>query len=122
MNNIDKHRLLIAAGCKGTHSSISPLTRETFGKWQAGDYSGRPVIRAAGGVGFLVPRDVGNFPLKTGNRLLTVRESEIQQEMHFTFDVALNEPGVIKGEPVVPTLRSFADTVKNLIAGFAPLL
>ena len=42
--------------------------------------------------------------------------------MHFTFDVALNEPGVIKGEPVVPTLRSFADTVKNLIAGFAPLL
>ena len=47
-----------------------------------------------------------------------VCEPEKYEEMHVTFDVALNEPNVVVRKPIIWTLRFLYDKVDALILSF----
>jgi hypothetical protein len=61
--------------------------------------------------------------LAEGNILGEVSgNSEANQRIKFTFDVALGEPEFLAGEPVVPTLNYLAQMVEAIIAHFESLV
>ena len=47
---------------------------------------------------------------------------ETERDPDFEFDIALYEPSIVEGEPVVPVLRQLLDTVNSVVNTFAPLL
>lgn len=47
---------------------------------------------------------------------------ELKKDMDFTFEIAINEAGVVERESLLPTLVKMADCVDDLIANFKPLL
>jgi hypothetical protein len=65
---------------------------------------------------------VRHVPLKAGDILLTIPESEVEQYMQFRFIITFTEPGIIEGEPIIETLHQMADVVDNIVASFRPLL
>ena len=116
LNKIDKHRLLIAAG--STFESVDI----------AGDMT-RPLEKALGKpLGVSIPslsiRPANNlFPLNAGDQLfIGAPDDEVDQNKQFTFEVALNEPGIVESEPVLKVLKDMFDLVESLIPGFRPLL
>lgn len=60
-------------------------------------------------------------PLKDGDVVAT-RESEMDNDMNLTLDVAFTEPELIEGRAVIKTLQRLADLVDKLILSFRPLL
>jgi hypothetical protein len=42
--------------------------------------------------------------------------------MPFELDVALSEPGIIEGKPLLETVRSLSKLVENIIPQFKPFL
>lgn len=42
----------------------------------------------------------------------------INAEMEFSFDVALGEPGIVDGEPLLETLHNMTDVVDGLVTEF----
>ncbi|MGH9613751.1 MAG: hypothetical protein ACRD4P_11785, partial [Bryobacteraceae bacterium] len=115
----DKHRALIAIGTAVQGQSVLPSHREHFRQnWiernpnaPIPDFSkpfGRPAFR-------------GNV-LKSGDVLLTIPKSEVNEDMYFRFGLAFNEPSVIEGEPIIETLSQFVEMVRQIVAGFAPML
>jgi|ERR1019366_3453912 hypothetical protein len=121
LNRIDKHCLLIIAGTalRAMNFSIflagkieqnfgrkSPPIPPIFGLVEDSRNTGKPV-----------------FPLETGTELLIdAPDSEVNEKMEFTLDVAFGQPEVIKGKPVVETLQSLAQFVDNVISDFEPFL
>ena len=77
------------------------------------------------GVSFDVPlRPAKNlFPLKAGDQLfIDAPDSEVDKNRQFTFQVSLNEPGIVEGEPVLKVAKEMLDVVGNLVPIFRPLL
>jgi hypothetical protein len=108
LNNVEKHRLLITVGSMfqsvdlGAH--ISGMMKKAFpGK----DF---PTISA-----FFKPADV-LFPLKEGDELLIdAPDAEVNEKMEFRFNVALNEPGIIEGKPLLETLHQLTALVEGIV-------
>jgi len=113
LNNIDKHRLLIAVG-----SAVGSFSAPRF------------IMRGLG-----IPPELLNFnlipdpeyrkcPLNEGDEL-AFGFGEIldkDEEMRFTFEIVFNEAGVVECEPILPLLVQMVDYVNNLVLGFKPLL
>jgi len=115
LNNIDKHRLLVTVGSQmrsfdvGAH--LAPLVKDEPG-W------GDAIIPSL----FLRPADP-MFPLEAGDELfIDAPDAEPNKKMQFRFDVALSEPQVLEGEPILEALHQMVDLTDNLIPTFAPLL
>lgn len=115
LNNIDKHRLLMTVG--------SQMNSVDLGAQMARYVKGLPgwegvTIPAL----FLRPADP-QFPLEAGDELFVdAPDAEPNEKMQFRFEVALSEPQVLEGEPVLETLHQMVDLVDNLLPAFAPLL
>ncbi len=63
------------------------------------------------------------YPLKAGDELfLDAPDAEINQELKFRFGIALSEPVVVEGEPLIETLQQMVDLVDDLVPRFVPLL
>jgi hypothetical protein len=117
---IDKHRLLLAVASQYQSHSLTPGQRAEFTKRYYGSYpSGSPApdLRRV-----MIPPKVRIFPMKAGYDLLTVPQSEVEQNMKFRFVIAFGESGMIEGEPVFESLKRMADFVRAIVADFAPLL
>jgi hypothetical protein len=56
-------------------------------------------------------------PLKVGDVLLRHFDKD-DLNTEFSFDVALNEPGVVKCQPALPLLRELSDAVENVVSNF----
>jgi hypothetical protein len=115
LNNIDKHRLLVTVGSQfrsvdlGAH--MSRFMQESF--------PDKPIPMMSV---FVKPADT-LFPLKTGDELfIDGPDAEPNDKMQFRFEVALSEPQVLEGEPVLEALHQMVDLVDNLVPAFAPLL
>jgi hypothetical protein len=110
---VDKHRLLLAVGA--AHRNIV-LPSPAVGGLPAG----------ALGIAF-APADQ-QFPLEDGAEVFRVAGAARQEgdehydDMKFTFEVALNEPGVVEGEAVLHVLQGLADLVRGVLDAFDPLL
>jgi hypothetical protein len=122
LNNVDKHRLVISVGFTNTAHSITPSLRERLRRGFAGSYGPDVPFPYPKGVDLLIASETPISPLKAGDELLTLPESELEDHTSFTFDVALGEPGIIEGAPVVQTLQGFAKIVGGLVENLAPLL
>jgi hypothetical protein len=115
LNNIDKHRFVILVGSAfrsvdlGAHAIAS--FRKAFPDFPV------PDLHA-----FFKPAD-RLFPLKEGDELLIdAVDAEVNDKMHFQFEVAFGESGILEGESLIETLKSMADVVENLLTDFEPFL
>jgi hypothetical protein len=126
---IDKHRHLVTAGVHVTSFIPQPLLRVGLLKALAAQ-KGWPVNASDAQIETIaisMPLSRRACPLKVGNVLRLPFDHipdipELKENIHFTFDVAFNEAGVIKGESILETLHVMADRVENLILNFKPLL
>jgi hypothetical protein len=109
----DKHRLLLAVGA--THRNVI-LPSPAVGGMPAGAMS------IALGVADR------QFPLKDRTEIFRVAKAARREgdqdydDLKFTFEVALNEPGVIEGEAALPALHELSDLAQGIVAAFDPLL
>lgn len=111
LNNIDKHRLLVTVGSSFGSIDIGAQMRElmkkTFSKF---DMPEMPL--------FIKPADI-LFPLEIGDELFVdAPDAKPISNMQFRFNIVLNEPGIIEGDPLMKLLQSMIDTVENLIPIF----
>lgn len=112
---IDKHRLLLVVGSADTKLVIV----------MTGSVDG--VAHESLETPFAVE---SVFPLEDGSILTRMEELDrvdepgldLNMEPKFAFDVVLHEPGIVKTEPLVPTLHHFTGAVAEVIDVFAPLL
>ena len=60
---------------------------------------------------------------KVGDELFVdAPDAEEDRKIRFAFGIALNEPEVTEGEPLLELVQHFADLVSNIASGFKPLL
>ena len=118
LNNIDKHRMLLAAAISHSGHCPTPQQREyltaLFLNWFP---NARPEFVA----GMYFPAET-NFPLKKGDPLLTLPISECKENIDFRFQISFDEPQVLQREPLLLTLYQMSDVVDGTIKRFAPLL
>lgn len=118
LNNVEKHRLLLTVGSQaaGIHlgQMVAPLLRQTFPE---------DAVAAIESMDLYVnPADTG-FPLKPGFELLHASpDEEPNPKLRFRFQVVLDEPGIVAGGALLPTLRGLADAVDAAVSGLAPRL
>lgn len=117
LNNLDKHRLLITAVSSLSAHSILPSVRAKMVKGFRGSRPNDPIPDLHGTL-----MDVRHVPLKAGDILLAIPESEVEQYMQFHFIITFAETGIIEGEPIIETLHQMADLIDNIVAIFRPLL
>jgi hypothetical protein len=112
LNNVDKHRLLVTVG--GSFQSVgigSLLSRSLAGAFKD--------VKIELGI---KPADT-LCPLKVGDELfIDSPDAQFDEHMPFELDVALSEPGIIEGKPLLETVRSLSKLVENIIPQFKPFL
>ena len=116
LNRVEKHRLLIT------------------GMWHGPTHMGYSMnIEARRKGGAVIPDAMREFtawgkypnpkPLKVGQKIvLTDAGPEAHQNYKFILNIALSEPEVFKGKPLVETLKGLADLITKIASDFAPLL
>jgi hypothetical protein len=117
LNNIDKHRLLVAVGSSyrsfdvGAH--MAGLMQRSFpGRFQAMESMNL----------FIRPADA-LCPLKVGDKLLIdSADAEVNEKMNFRFDVAFNEPEIGESKPVLEAVQQLTDLVSGIVTRFRPYL
>jgi hypothetical protein len=120
LNNIDKHRVLVTVGI-----SLHAISANTIFP--------RGVIHlfpSASGIQsrHSAPDKLLLFPenpklLSKGDILfIDPSGAKTDQRVAFRFDIAFNEPGIVDGEPLLPTLLQLVELVDNTILTFKPLL
>jgi hypothetical protein len=61
--------------------------------------------------------------LRSGDELLIGgADEEVNEKMQFRFNLAINEPGVIAGKPLLETVHHLADLVSNIVLILKPCL
>ena len=71
---------------------------------------------------YLIPADKG-FPLKAGFEIyIGAVDEKPDLNLKFKFDVALSEPGIIDGQPLLETVNRFAALVGNIVTALTPRL
>jgi hypothetical protein len=113
-HNIDKHRLILTVGSAfrsvdlGAH--VMAHMEKALGK-------ALPAINL-----FFKPAD-NLFPLEADKELfIDAVDAEPNDKMEFRFDVAIHEPGLIEGQPVVETVVTFRDRISDIVNAFKPCL
>jgi enamine deaminase RidA (YjgF/YER057c/UK114 family) len=118
LNNIDKHRSLVATGASYGSVDVLPAI---MGHMSA---TMKDAFAAAVPKLSLHIRPADNLcPLKIGDELfIGAPDEEINPDVKFSFDVALYEPEIIKTGPMLDTVQHLADLVSNTVTAFKPLL
>jgi hypothetical protein len=116
LNNIDKHRALVASGSSYAAVNLLPMMAA-----QMPDVMRQALANSSMS---LFIRPANNLcPLKVGDKLLTgAPNTEVEPNMEFKFQVALNEPGVVEPGPMMEIVQHLADLVSNTVKAFKPLL
>ncbi|NNF14661.1 MAG: hypothetical protein HKN72_15650 [Gemmatimonadetes bacterium] len=118
LNNVEKHRLLVTVGAQAGGVNLGQLgahlVESTFPP---------EAVEALKSMSlYIQPVDKG-FPLEPGFELLLGAPDEPPNpDQQFRFDVALHEPGIADGRPLIPLLEDFAKTVQLVVDRLSPLL
>ncbi len=114
LNNIDKHRLLVTVGASFRSVNVGAIASAMLEKMMG---RAMPILDA-----FLRPAN-NLCPLKVGDELfIDAADAEPNDKMQFRFDIALNEPGVVEGKPLLEIIQHFSDLVSNTVPLFKPCL
>ncbi len=118
LNNIDKHRLLITVGSQAGGINLGQLmahgVRSEWSSEACKRLESMNIFINPANKGF--PLDVG-FPLYIGG----VGE-EVNPILQFRFEIALNEPGIIEGKPLLEILHQLTKMVEDIIEILTPRL
>ena len=99
LNNIEKHRLLLTVGSQAAGINLGQLMSGHLGD----TFSAEPAAQFESMDVYLNPADKG-FPLSPGFELYVGEVGEKPNpKQQFRFTVALQEPGIIEGEPLLDT-------------------
>ena len=107
LNIIDKHRALVTVGSSfqslDIGANMSAVMKESFPDKDIPSFSL-----------FLKPADI-LFPLATGKELFfDAPDAKPNPEMQFRFNIVLNEPDIIEGEPIIEALQAMVSEVESL--------
>jgi hypothetical protein len=107
LNNIDKHRLLIATGGFFGKADIGPHVRAQFQQMLGKD------------IGPLTLKfNLSNpmCPLKVGDELfIDAPDAKFNPDQKFEISISLNEPQIIEPKPVLILLRDLSNTVNGIL-------
>ncbi|HEV8226945.1 MAG TPA: hypothetical protein VGQ74_08070 [Methylomirabilota bacterium] len=121
LNKPDKHRLLIGTGSISSGVDIAPTLRASLAKMLE-QMPGAPKFDASM-IKPLFLRPADKSPLKVGDELyIEPLGQEVHQDRGFTFDVSLNAPGVVEGEPALKTFQDLTNLVDAVVIGLGKLL
>lgn len=118
LNNIEKHRLLLTVGSYAAGVHLGQLLA-----------SASDVALPAGITDqlekltvYLNPADKG-FPLEAGFELyIGAVDEKPNPKQQFRFDVALAEPGIIEGKPLIETLHQLTTLVDGIVSALTSRL
>jgi hypothetical protein len=114
LNNIDKHRLILTVGSAFRSVDVGALMTTRMEKALGKTL---PAVNV-----FIKPAD-NLFPLEPGKELfIDAVDGEPNEKMQFRFDVAIHEPGLIEGEPILETVVAFRDRISDIVNAFKPCL
>ena len=118
LNNIEKHRLLLTVGSQaaGIHlgQMMAPLLRSSFSADAVAAFESMDL--------FLNPADKG-FPLQPGFELyITAPDEQPNPKLQFRFTVALDEPGIVEGKPLLEALNELVAAVESTVGTLTPRL
>jgi hypothetical protein len=66
---------------------------------------------------YLAPADTS--ALKAGSEIFTdLPDAEVNKDVDFRFGIALYEPGIIEGKPLIETVQHFTDLVSSIVLLF----
>jgi hypothetical protein len=117
LNIIDKHRLLLTASVTNTARSMTAAEISKLTKGYLGSYPDRPPPDFTRSL-----IDIGSVPLKAGDKLWTIHQSELGPYTQFHVDVGFNEPDVMEYKLVVQTLQGMTVLIEQIVRDFEPLL
>ena len=119
LNNIDKHRLLIALAVSNVMNRLSPYERVTITLKRI--EAGLPVPANLVEPDLIIenPRAVR---LEAGDELVTVPAAHAQKDVGFIFDVAIYEPGVVEEVPFWQLFRFCQNEVRYIVNDFRLVL
>ncbi|MGO9530227.1 MAG: hypothetical protein ACLP3B_03515 [Syntrophobacteraceae bacterium] len=120
---VDKHRLLVTVGSSFQSVDLVAHMRPFFEKMLTESFGSKdlPLLTNFPSV-FFRPAD-NLFPLKAGDELfIDAADAEVNEKMQFRFNVALNEPGITDGKPLLETIHHLADLVSNTFLILKPCL
>jgi hypothetical protein len=123
LNRMDKHRVVGLVG--GSYSAFA-LTVPSAGMLQAmADQFGIAIDQVPRREIIIKPASK-QFPLKDGDAVFGIgaaaREATGDEHPKIAIDIALSQPGILEGEPVLPTMHQLTSTVEETVELFAPLL
>jgi len=110
LNNIDKHRLLLTIWGSFTAHTMLPAQRIWVAEFNRKDPS---EFRHS-----FMAKNPRVFLREVDDVLLTVPESEVEEDMQFLIDIAFAEPEICKGNPVIETLHEMTKIIRYLIFEF----
>jgi hypothetical protein len=113
---IDKHRLLLTVCHRPFGHSMTPSEEEEFIRKR----DGKPDARRNSNYEIAYAKKP-IVPLQVGDELLTIPLSEVNENVGFVIDVAINELGVAEGLPLpllVGFLRMEVSIVMNTLAPY----
>lgn len=118
LNNIEKHRLLLTVGSQAAGVNVAQdMARRAGSSFPPEALAALESMRL-----FLIPTDRG-FPLKKGFELFTgAVDEKPDPKQEFRFEVALNEPGIIEGKPILETVHQFTALVEGIVVALMRLL
>lgn len=108
LNDRDKHRILLTTAVAFKASRLTPTL----------DIMWPMSLRNPLGFGPAVDVDVtpadGTFPLKNG-AIFFAQPLKTKDDPKFTFDIAFNEPEILHGDAILPTVQQFSDLVERIV-------
>lgn len=111
LNDRDKHRLLLttAVGFNATRLTpvLNPMWPATLTGPLGGMFTGRTVNLNVTPSGWI-------FPLKHGAVFFT-QPLTVNDNPQFAFNIAFNEPEIVQGEPILPTVQQLVNLVEGIV-------
>ena len=114
LNNIHKHRLLVAVYSGVYDYSITPSFRRKIKRTWEGD--GPSVPEGHGFMRIERSPDEAFRPLQVGDKLFTdLPGSEIYDDMKFRFQIVFGESGIAEGDPLFETTVQMLSRVSDVV-------
>jgi hypothetical protein len=113
LNIADKHKFLVTTFPDLSGHSISP-SQYRAQRW---DRLMRVPTEQISQI--IVSPATKRFPLKAGDALHSIPQSEVQQQMKFLIIPAFGEPKIVEGRAVIPLLHEMIEFVRGLIFKFS---
>lgn len=118
LNNIEKHRLLLTVGSQAAGINLGQLMVGHLGA----SFPAEAVAAFESMNIFLNPADKG-FPLRSGFELyIGAPDEKPNPKQQFRFNVAVNEPGIAEGKPLLDLIAEFTTLAEGIVTNLTPRL